>query len=313
MTVLLIGFDERAEMDLLADGVDDLGGDVIRCDVGAWPGEAPISMTPGGDGAAFGRQIDFEAVTGCFVDTSFLFSPDDPRFTDRLQDDFVPTRNQLAEYRGLLESLIRELERRDVTVLPQFRQFSAHRQKAWQLSVLEDLGAPIPDTLFSNDPERVRTFAETRDRVIYKPVTNGSPPRTLTDADLTAERLETLATAPVQFQEHVEGEDVRVYVLDGEFVAAIRYESDADSFKLDIEADGEDAVDVEPATVPDEAVEIVVRAADALDFRFTGADLRLRPDGSFDVLELNKNPRFAAADTWAGQNVAGEIAAHLVD
>ena len=312
MVVLVIDSSEQKELSLLTDAIERRGGDAVPCDVEKWPGSNPLTVTAGDDRATFGSQFEYDDVTGAYVNYHRLFRPFNPRFRDGLKTELVPKLNQLREHRGMFDGLCRILDWHDADVIPRLRNRDWQDRKPWQLHLFETLGLPVPTTLFTNDPDEVRAFYEAHDRVIFKAVTRGGSPHVLTDDDLTADRLEALATAPVQFQEYVGGEDLRVYVLDGEVIGAIRYESDSDnfSFKLDVE-EGRD-IDVQSATVSDDLVKTVCRAAEVAGLTYAAADVRQRSDGTYTLLELNEAPRFAAADVDAGQDVAGALATLLI-
>lgn len=310
MVVLVIGSEKRKETSLLSDAVEDRGCEAVTCDVNEWPGDEPLTVTADGDDAAFGSRIEYDDVTGAYVDCNRFFRPYDPRFRDRLEEEFTPTLNQLREHRAMFNSLCRILDWHGADVVPHHSNHHWHDQKPWQLYLYETIDVPTPDTVFTNDPDEVESFYEAHDRVVFKPVTGGASPRVMTDEDVAEDRLDELATAPVQFQEYVEGDDVRAYVLDGELVGAIRYESESFSFKLDVEA-GRD-VGVEPVTLSDEVVDTVVRATEQAGLTYAAADVRLQQDGTHALLELNQVPVFAAADTEAGQDVAGALAEFLV-
>lgn len=310
MTVVLIGFMDQRELELLADAVEERGGTAVTCDVADWPGDATLKYEPGSDSAVFGSRIEFEDVTGAYVASHHLFHPTDPAFAEDVQESVRPTLNQLREHRGLFESLCGTLEQYADVIVP-LRNHYWQDRKPLQLHLYDREGVSIPDTLFTNDPDEVLSFYDAHDRVVYKPITKGAVPSELTEADLD-ERLDDLATAPVQFQEFVPGEDLRIYLLDGEIVGAARYESEYLSFQhAVVEGEGE-RVDVEPISVPDDLGDALVRAADVTGFTFAAADVRRRPDGSYALLELNEAPRFVAPDVYGDQDVSGALAEYLL-
>ena len=310
MTLVIIGYGNLREFDLLADAAERHGGEAVVCDVRDWPGDIPLTVRAGADETVLGTSLTYDEVSGVYVDSYNLFRPYDPRFRDELDDDLLPALNQLREHRGIFESLSRIFEHHGANVVPPLSKQRWQDRKPWQLHRFDRAGLPIPDTLFTNDPEEVRAFFADHDRVVYKPVTRGGTPSVMTADDLTEPALARLSTAPVQFQEYVEGVDLRVYVLDGEVVGAARYESDQFSFKLDME-DGR-PVDARPADISEAVADTVTRAADLAELQFTAADVRRRPDGSHALIELNEAPRFASPDLKADQNVSGALAEYLL-
>ena len=83
--------------------------------------------------------------------------------------------------------------------------------KPMQIALLDRAGMPVPETIWTNDPDAVRRFAEGR-RVAYKPVAGGAATKELGPEDLTEERLARSAGRPVTFQELLPGDNYRVYV-----------------------------------------------------------------------------------------------------
>ncbi len=167
--------------------------------------------------------------------------------------------------------------------------------KPFQLAVLDAAGLPVPATLWTNDAEQVRGFAEGR-RVAYKPVAGGAATKELEPKDLTDERLRALSGAPVTFQQLLGGDNYRVYCLDGAVVACFRITSTDLDFRQNEEI-------VEEVTLPDDVLQQCLKAADVMGLRWTGMDLRDDGSGTLRFLELNSSPMFLGFDARAATNV----------
>jgi glutathione synthase/RimK-type ligase-like ATP-grasp enzyme len=101
------------------------------------------------------------------------------------------------------------------------------------------------------------------------------------------------------------GADIRVYVLDGEVIAAIHIVSRG----LDFRGNEERCVQIElPIIVRQQCI----RAAQIIGLRFTGMDLKRDVEGMLRFLELNNSPMFLGFDARAGTDIAGCLAARLV-
>ncbi|WP_162224182.1 ATP-grasp domain-containing protein [Halorussus salinus] len=280
---------------------------MVLCDASDFPGGA-ISVSPGGETTVLGSSFAYDDVEGAYFHSQALFRPE--YRLHEVEDDPVATLNRWQDHRSLFKSLCRSFESRGIDVLPRLHNHYMQEMKPWQLERCANRGVPVPDTIFTNSPEEVRRFYERHDRVVYKPVSHGAPPNELTDDDLTDQRLEKLATAPVQLQEFVRGDDLRLYVLDGDVVGATRYVSENFSFKLDQRESK--AVDLEPATVSEEVESAAIRAAEAVELQFGAVDVR-RSDSEYAVLEVNQSPALAAADIRADQTVGDAVAEYLLD
>jgi glutathione synthase/RimK-type ligase-like ATP-grasp enzyme len=178
--------------------------------------------------------------------------------------------------------------------------------KGFQIAALSQAGLPVPRTLWTNDPEAVRRFADGK-RVVYKPVAGGAATKELAPEDLTDERLRALSGAPVTFQELLDGDNYRVYCLDGRVIATIRVTSAAIDFRQNEEI-------VEETELPPEVLAQCLKAAEVIGMRWTGMDLRAHSDGTLRFLELNSSPMFLGFDARAGtkirESLVGVLAAH---
>jgi glutathione synthase/RimK-type ligase-like ATP-grasp enzyme len=178
--------------------------------------------------------------------------------------------------------------------------------KGFQIAALHQAGLPVPRTLWTNDPEAVRRFAGDN-RVVYKPVAGGAATRELGPEDLTDERLRTLKGAPVTFQELLEGDNYRVYCLDGRVIAQIRVTSKEIDFRQNEEV-------VEETELSPEVQAQCLKAAEVIGMRWTGMDLRADASGTLKFLELNSSPMFLGFDARAGTKIretfVGRLAEH---
>ncbi|RJS96769.1 RimK family alpha-L-glutamate ligase [Halococcus sp. IIIV-5B] len=312
MTVLLIGLGNVQELTLVADAVEAHGGDAILCDVRQWPSDLPLTINPTKDGATLGTIFNYSEITGVYVMSHHLFKIYNKRFKESLEKNLLPVIRQLREYRAMFESLCQILEYRGATVIPLLRNHNWQGRKPWQLFLYDDEKIPTPKTIFSNERGEVETFFEQHGRVVYKPVSWGGVPHELSYNDLDDDRIDKLATAPVQFQEFIDGEDLRVYVLSDEVIGSIKYSSQSFSFKVDMKRGDSDEIDVEDATISEDIEATAIRAAQSAGLIFGAADIRRRPDGTHVLLELNETPRIAPADIRANQDIADSLAKILV-
>lgn len=304
MSIALLGVADDPEIEALAGRLRERV-DVRVWDVEGWPGETPLSIRQRRDGTdlTVGDGVDVDDLDAVFVDRLGA-EVRDGRFAEPLAERPYSLLNQLREYRGVLLSTLQVLEERGVRVVNPTATRELHLRKPWQLATLADAGLPVPETLTTNDPDAVRTFVDEVDDVIYKPVTGGGYARPL-DEQALDDRLDRLANAPVQFQERLSGDSFRLYVVDGELVAAGRLVTDGDV--LDYRSESHD---VEQETVRPEIERATVEAAEALDLTFAGIDV-VADDDEFAFLEANPAPMFVTFDDEAGTDVAGALADSL--
>ena len=216
-------------------------------------------------------------------------------------------RRTLVIFREKAELLVSVLRRWEEMQVPIYNPLSASDaiRKPFQLARLQAAGLPVPDTLWTNDPQAVRGFATDR-RIVYKPVAGGAATRELRAEDLVDARLARLANSPVTFQELLPGDDLRIFVLDGRAIAAYRIETEALDFRGNERS-------VTSVALDDDLERLCVRATETLGLRFTGMDVKAAADGRPRILELNPSPMFLGFDSRAGTDVLGKLVDALAD
>ncbi|HEY8544578.1 MAG TPA: hypothetical protein VIL36_06010 [Acidimicrobiales bacterium] len=180
-----------------------------------------------------------------------------------------------------------------------------HRSKPATDLRLRAAGIPSPRCLVTDDPAAVRRFVAEVGEAVRKPIAGGGAcvavdPDALGDDDLAG-----LATAPTLFQERVRGDDLRVYVLGGEVVAAAHIRTSA----LDYRGHEDEVV----ALTPDDGLtDLCRRVAEVLGLAFTGIDVKRGPDGELTVLDANPSPMFLGIQKLTGQPIVARLADRLV-
>jgi glutathione synthase/RimK-type ligase-like ATP-grasp enzyme len=194
------------------------------------------------------------------------------------------------ERHSLMHSALRGLELDGRLLVNPLSRFEFHFFKLYQIASLSRAGIVVPASIATNDPRAALAFANSHDSVAAKPLGGGALVERLTDIDFTDERLGTLAFAPVLLQEYVDGDEYRVYVLDGAPIATL-------SIPTAGVADARERVDEATYCVAPIAVaEVASRAATALELVFTAVDIRVSPDGRVVVLECNPTPALGFYD-----------------
>jgi len=179
--------------------------------------------------------------------------------------------------------------------------------KPYQAQIIRRYGFATPDTLVTNDPQLVRDFLAQHGRLIFKSVSYiRSIVSTVEAKDLA--RLGHIRWCPVQFQEYVEGTNVRVHVVDRQvFATAIR--SSATDYRY-AHLDGEEE-ELEPTEISAETAERCIALSKALGLDFAGVDLKITPDGRVFCFEVNPCPAFSYYELRAGQPIARAVARFL--
>lgn len=301
--VVVVGSPADEHASAVARAVEERGARVRWLDATRFPGELAIALGEGPEAISVQGQ-PLGRPRAVYLRSLYL-SP--LAFgVDAAAEMDADWRRTLVVYREKAEFLVSVVRRWEELGVPLYNPLSASDalRKPYQIGRLAAAGIPVPETLWTNDPEAVRRFARGR-RVVYKPLAGGAATRELDLDGPDGERLERLANSPVTFQELLPGTDLRVYVLDGRVISAYRIESSAIDFR-----GNEQTIH---AFEPDGPMaELCLRATRALGLRFTGMDLKAAVDGEPRVLELNGSPMFLGFDQRAGTDVLGALADALV-
>ncbi|MFN9644045.1 MAG: RimK family alpha-L-glutamate ligase [Cyanobacteriota bacterium] len=230
----------------------------------------------------------------------------------RLHADWFARYMQARERTGWLMALLLSLDHAAVRLVNPPQAGAALQFKPFQLDVLRRLGARLPRTLISNDPDRIRAFhAAERDRqgeVIFKPLLGGAITRRL-DEEVLA-KVEFVRAAPVIFQERILGADVRVVLVGDHIVSAVAIRTPEPH--LDFRDDPvyrSGQAEYEAVTLPSEVQDLCRQAARACGLRFTGIDIKRTERQEWIFLELNSSPIYLDVE----RKVGDPITAALVD
>lgn len=210
------------------------------------------------------------------------------------------------ERHALITSALRAMEAGGAHFVNSVSRFEVHLLKPLQTELLARAKVPVPSSLTTNDASAVLAFAGQHGDVIYKPLAGGALVRRLEAKDLTPRRLAALATAPVLFQQRIEGLEYRVTVLAGRVIAAFRLPARG-------VVDAREVLErARKVKVPRHVGEVCVRAAKALGLVFTSVDVRVRDDGAPFVLECNPTPSVAFYESPSRSPILRALAAHLI-
>ncbi len=300
--ILIMGAPDEAHAAFIHQKLSSRGEPVAYLDTRLYPSESQLTFMPGSPGrgtyqpTARAPKINFSDVRSVYWRTFFGIHP------KGIEDPFI---REMAyrEIESALGSFFRSLECLWVNSAEAVAQ---HKYKGYQLKLLQQAGLRVPDTLITNEPEAVQAFYECLNRqVIFKPVRGGAHTAKLTDSDLTLERLNELAKAPVQFQEWIPGTDIRVYLV-GEDLFAAEIQTEATDFREDPDAR---IVRIE---LPEAIQQDCRTLASTLGLVFSGIDIRRTPEGEYVFLEGNPSPMFIYFEQISGYPISDRLVELLI-
>ncbi len=205
--------------------------------------------------------------------------------------------------------ILSRLEAAGVVVLNSPKAIECAVDKYLTTAKLAAAGLTVPATVVCEGSESALVaFEQLGGDVVVKPVfgAEGRGILRVSDPDLalrvfrTLERIGALLYLQ-RFVEH-EGSDVRVLVLDGRVIGAMRRHGDGD-FRTNVSRNGR----AEPHMPSDVECEWALRAAETTGARFAGIDILYGRDGVRYLIEVNAVPGWRAFARVTGLDVAGLV------
>ena len=203
---------------------------------------------------------------------------------------------------AFLQSFFGHFERRGCFLANPFS--SGERMKHRQAETAASCGWRVPKTFITNSP--AEAFAAIGDGdYVLKPPAGGTLARKV-DAEVM--RAFAAIDCPVAIQEYVPGEDVRVYVIDGEVVAAARIVTS----ELDYRRDPNYMDRIHAVELPEDVQRRTAEVFEKHRLVCGSMDLRLTAEGEFVFLEVNSGGSFLELQKALGVRIADRLADLLV-
>jgi len=265
--------------------------------------ETAVHLAVDGDGmrgrlTGPGYAVDLARVDGVYL--RFM----DDRWLPELEHE-PPESPVRAAGRALHEILGQWADVSPARVVNRYVAMGSNFSKPYQAQLIREHGFAVPETLVTNEPERVLDFRDAHGPLVYKSISSErSIVRRLEDEDLA--RLDRIRWCPVQFQAFVPGPDLRVHTV-GESVFATLIETEVVDYRYAARESGRAAA-FRPHELDGELAERCVALAAALGLEVAGIDLKLLPDGDCVCLEVNPSPVFSYYELHTGQPIADAIA-----
>ncbi len=203
---------------------------------------------------------------------------------------------------AFLHSFFDSFERRGCFLANPFS--SGERMKHKQAEAAASCGWRVPTTFITNSPADAFAAAAAGDLVL-KPPAGGTLARKI-DADVI--RAFAAIDCPVAIQEYIAGEDVRVYVIEGEVVAAARIVTG----ELDYRRDPNYMQRIHAIELPPDVQHRTAAVFERHRLVCGSMDLRLTPEGEFVFLEVNSAGSFLELQKALGVPIADRLADLLV-
>lgn len=224
-------------------------------------------------------------------------------------DVIIPRLSRTTAQYG--EEVVAHFEWIGIPVINRARPIAAARHKFHSLRILAQHGLPIPPSLTVGSSEFLENaVAKMGDYpFILKPFygTHGrgimllDTPTSLTSAvDALCDLHHDYVIQP--FITEADGVDIRILVVGGEAIAAMKRSAPPGEFRANIHK----GASGEAVTLPEEYIRLAIDAVAALELEVAGVDLLETNEGPV-VLEVNPSPGFEELESVTGIDIAAAI------
>jgi len=210
-------------------------------------------------------------------------------------------------------AIVRQLERLGVHVFNGADVIETVRDKLHTHQILAESKIDTPDTMLAKFPVDMKLVEERIGFPVVVKTLNGAlgigvflveTPDAFADLmELVGETNPNLQLIFQKFVSVSKGRDLRLFVVDGEVIAAMERRAKDGGFKANYSTGGS----VHFFEPDPEAVEIALKTSEVLNIDIGGVDLLFKEDGGFTICEANTFPGFKGLEKASGVNVAGRI------
>ncbi len=230
-----------------------------------------------------------------------------------LFDAVIPRIGASITHYGL--AVLRQFEMQGVYPLNESVAIGRSRDKLRALQLLARAGVGMPVTAFAHGPRKAEdVIREVGGAPVVIKLLEGTQGMGVVLAETEASAKSIIeafsaANINIMIQEYIAeaaGSDIRVFVIGGEAVAAIRRKGVPGEFRSNLHRGGR----AEPVELTADERDTAVRAASVLGLNVCGVDM-LRASRGPVVMEVNSSPGLRGIETATGIDVAGHIIAFI--
>ncbi len=210
-------------------------------------------------------------------------------------------------------AIVRQLERLGVLVFNNADTIERVRDKLHTHQILAESGIDTPDTMLAKFPVNLELIEKKIGFPVVVKTLNGAlgigvflleSRSAFQDLmDLVGETNPNLQLIFQKFVSVSKGRDLRLLVVDGEVVAAMERRAKDGGFKANYSS-GASVHEFKP---DQEAVDIALATAKALDIQIGGIDLLFKENSGYTICEANTFPGFKGLEQASGENIPERI------
>ncbi len=211
--------------------------------------------------------------------------------------------------------VIRQFEMMNVFSTTGSLAYIRARDKLRSIQLLARHGVDIPKTAVSRGTEEVEEVIEmVGGAPLIVKLARGSlgvgvvlaETRSAARALIQAFNSQKVDILVQEFIKESAGVDLRVFVIDGEVVGAMKRTAEGEEFRSNVHLGGK----TEIATLTKKERSLAIRAASNMNLAIAGVDILLSKRGPL-VMEVNSFPMLEGIEAATGKDIAGEIIAYI--
>jgi glutathione synthase/RimK-type ligase-like ATP-grasp enzyme len=179
----------------------------------------------------------------------------------------------------------------------------SNMSKPGQAQLIKETGLKIPPTCITNDEQFLQQFRQTHKLVIFKSI---SGIRSIVhELKATNEKMiNKIKWLPTQFQQKLEGVNIRVHVV-GDVLFATKIETEVTDYRY-AQRENKTATP-EAFELPKKIAQYCFALSKKLGLTLCGIDLFLTGKGEYYCFEVNPSPGYSYFQSNTGQNISGAI------
>ncbi len=248
-----------------------------------------------GRGSPRGSSIDLTAATGLYL-----------RLTSPRQGGPSPDQLRAQRAEAAISLICAWSDIAPIRVANRPTDMASNASKPYQAALIRRRGFGVPATLVTNDPDAVRDFQRAHGRLIYK---STSGVRSIVH-ELTPARtalLDRVRNLPTQFQQLLDGTNIRVHVIGLEVFAC---EIDAETIDYRYREGGTGA-QMRPVDLPNDVRERCLALSADLRLPLAGIDLFRDTHDQWWCFEVNPSPAYSCFEEPTGLPMAAALSRWL--
>jgi len=300
--ILVSGILRDGMIELMCARLEHMGYEYLFLDELRFPGQIDITWQVSA-GAASGRistparRVSLDDITGVYVRYVQYHGENGREGVSEREGELLKSERQ-----AVLLQLCNALP---CVVVNRARASTSNDSKMYQQFLIRSCGLLTPRTLATTVPDEAMAFYERcGGKVIFKSLSGvRSIVRRLEPRDLL--RLPLVENCPTQFQEVVEGVDIRVHTV-GERIFATEMRSLASDYRY--AARSGEALTAREIEIPPDVAASCIGLTKACGLTVAGIDLRQTPDGRYYCFEANPSPGFIFYERATGQPISEAVA-----